>query len=176
MESNSVARVLEDLEVTLRQSGLEPLVDQERASAAEGQVVETGRGKGAGSEGSQGLQVEALSDRERLGDLLDLLEAAVGGSHLIALRLGDFAVREFSAAVDEPAVAFSPSLDEGLLAPLGTESWTLASLVQVADREPAVRDVLQTVRHLRAALGLERSTVLAPRDDRGGSAQMELWS
>ena len=170
MESNRVASVLEELEVTLRQSGLESLVDQERASAAEGHVVETRRGKGGGSKASQGLQVEALSDRERLGVLLDLLEAAVGGSHLISLRLGEFAVREFSAAVDEPAVKFSPSLDEGLLAPLGTEGWTLASLAHVANRESPVRDVLETVRQLRDALGLERSGVLVPRDDRGSRA------
>lgn len=171
MNQEELQAFLEGLEEVLTEAGLLSIVDQERQAAAEGRSVE----EQGGRRGDSGVQIAPLSFEDRVAMLLDLTEIAVGGTHVISTKLSDLASEEFNVYDEERLVQFSPSLTEGLR-PEEATSWHLPDRGALADRQPAVQAVLDTLVEMREAAGLKRTPELEPRPNLREHAREAGWA
>lgn len=175
MNEDELASLLDELEQGLNQAGLSSLVDQERTSAVEGKAEElTDRGvadlRHEWSEQGRGraprvraddVRTRPLTVGERLSELLDLLEAAVGGSYAIEMRLRNDIKTALSAdeGIWSGQVIFADP-PESELGPASQREWFLPDQSELAQRGPAVREVVSLINRLRDQAELPRSELL----------------
>jgi hypothetical protein len=184
VNDDELASLLNSLEDRLGPVGLSSLVNQERILASEGIIEEvthaeaaelrlnwsrsrTGR---APSVNAGDVRIRPLGVRERLAELLDLLEIAIGGSYAIEVHLRD----DLKASSDEDLlpwngqVVFANPPESALVTTEGHE-WTLPDQSTLQQREAAVRQVVSLINQIREVAELPRSetlhTVTASNDD-----------
>jgi hypothetical protein len=179
--------LLDGLEQGLVGTDLSPLVEQERITAAEGKAEEPTAEDIEGvrqERASQGLKrtsgprsgdvrIRPLDAGERLAQLLDLLEVAIGGSYAIETHLR----QDLKTALGESStvqiahewngqVVFSvpaeSAIEEGDQA-----EWRLPDQAMLEQREAAVRRAILLINQLRGMAGIPRSDYLqlASTDD-----------
>lgn len=185
MEDHEIAGVLAELESILDRLGYSALVEQERRAAAAGRVVETTKEDRARSRGRRGSRPEVgdvrrtpLTAAERLAMLIDLVEAAVGGTFAIEERVLDFAYSNFPAAATEGRMpTFRPDVAEGF-AVEDDRQWTLPDRPDLDTRRQTVREVLADLDQLRDVAGLDRDPVLIPesRGEADASQRILGWA
>lgn len=144
---------LRELEEVLRSAGLNSIVDHERLAATEGRTADARSGD---------VRVVELTVQDRIGVLLDLLEAAVGGTFAIEGTLIGFAARN---DVQEQ-IAFSPDRHEFSNVE-DAQQWETGGRAALEERRADVRAVLQTIEAIRSATGHQRSATLEPIRDQG---------
>jgi hypothetical protein len=175
VDEDQVASLLDTLEQGLNQAGLSALVNQERISAVEGRAEELS------DEDEEMLRLEwsrpvlgrkprvraddvrtrPLNVGERLATLLDLLEAAVGGSYAIEVRLRD----DLKTSLDADGNAWSGQVvfadpPESELILTSRWEWTLPDQLTLQNRARAVREVILLIDQLRGQANLTRSEQL----------------
>ena len=172
MDEDQLAQILNSLEQNLTEIGLSALVAQERLSAVEGkaekptaQEIEELRyswsRRGVGRQPrvrAEDVRIRPLTPGERLATLLDLVEAAVGGTYAIEVRLRDdlkAAIDTEDAAWDGRVVFASPPESE--LAGVTLGEWILPAPEELRQRQAAVREVIVLVNRLREQAQLPRS-------------------
>jgi hypothetical protein len=197
MNEDELSSLLNTLEQGLIQDGLSSLVNQERISAVEGKAEEltaedvaelryewSQRGMGrAPRVRADDVRIRPLTVGERLAELLDLVEAAVGGTYAIEMRLRN----DLKAALDVNDVAtWSGEVvfgdpPESELSGAPPQEWTLPDQPALQQRGAAVRDVILRINQLREQAELPRSerlhSVTAPDD--GSTADFDMpgdWS
>ena len=96
------------------------------------------------------VRVRRLTAGERLAELLDLIEAAVGGTYAIEMRIRS----DVKGALDVDNGAWSgqvvfadPPVSE--LSGTAPSEWTLPDQSELRQREAAVREVITLVNRLR---------------------------
>ena len=119
---------------------------------------------------------------ERLAALLDLLEAAVGGSYAIEVRLRD----DLKTSLDADGNAWSGQVvfadpPESELILTSSWEWTLPDQLTLQNRARAVREVILLINQLRGQANLTRSEQLhAPAaPSSAGGADLDIpgeWS
>jgi hypothetical protein len=196
MTEDELVSLLNALEQGLFENGLSSLVTQERISAVEGktekpttqdiaELRDDWSRRGIGRKPrvrADDLRVRPLTVSERLAELLDLIEAAVGGTYAIEMRLRD----DLKAALDtetglwDGQVVFSDS-PESELSAATTGEWALPDQSTLRQREPAVREVILLVNRLREQAELPRSERLhsTTTPDNDDSADLRMpgdWS
>lgn len=172
MDEEELATLLDSLEQGLIQYGLSSLVNQERISAVEGKAEEltarevaelrlewSRRGMGrAPRPRADDVRVRPLTVGERLAELLDLLEAAVGGTYAIEMHLRN----DIKAELDDDENVWSgqvvfadpPESELSLTAP---RQWTLPDESALQQREAAVREVILRINQLRERAQVSRN-------------------
>jgi hypothetical protein len=172
VNEDELASLLNALEQGLSINGLSSLVNQERISAVEGKVEEVtaqdiaelrnritrrnaGRAPGVRADD---VRLRPLTVGERLAVLLDLVEAAVGGTYAIEMRLRT----DLKAALDGDNGAWSGEVvfanpPESELSGVGPGEWVLPEQDASKQREAAVREVILLVNRLREQAELPRS-------------------
>jgi PAS domain-containing protein len=173
VDEDQLAQILNSLEQNLSEIGLSALVAQERLSAVEGkaekptaQEIEELRyswsRRGTGPQPrlrAEDVRIRPLTPGERLATLLDLVEAAVGGTYAIEMRLRD----DLKAAIDtEDAAAWDGRVvfadpPESELAGVTPGEWVLPGREELQLRQQAVREVIVLVNRLREQAQLTRS-------------------
>lgn len=171
MEEGELADLLGSLEGLLEELGLGAVVEQERRAASEGRVVETTdadvrrRRKGAQPAQAGDVRLAALSTRDRVAMLIDLLEVAVGGTFAITESVIDFASSDLVVEQGLSAeTTFAPDRGEGLT-PEDDREWSLPSRDELEDRRPAVQQVLRDLTALRSMVNVGRAPELMPSAD-----------
>lgn len=184
MTEEELVETLNILERVLVGFGLSSLVGQEQVAAAEGKAeeptaedVEAVRQEWAvhglkrlSRPRAGDVRIRPLDTSERLAQLLDLLEVAIGGSYAIETHLrGDLE----SALNDESElttvdfrhdrwngeiVFADPAEDTSSVT--GPEEWILPGRRSLQEREPAVRQVVSLIDQLRGQIGVNRSNYL----------------
>jgi hypothetical protein len=194
MNEEELASLLSALEQGLSGVGLSSLVTQERISAVEGKAEKPSseeiaelrddwsrRGIGRTPRvRADDMRVRPLTVSERLAELLDLIEAAVGGTYAIEMRLRD----DLKAALDAETGSWDGQVvfaepPESELSQATTGEWTLPDQSILRQREGAVREVILLVNRLREQAELPRSERLhsTTTTDENGSADMSGdWS
>ena len=187
MNEEELANLLNTLEEGLNRVGLSSLVDQERISAVEGRIEELTAGeviqlrrewarqrRGQAAHLKVGdVRTRPLRAGERLAELLDLVEAAVGGSYAIEMHLRD----DIKTALDDDEHNWNGEIvfaDPPESAPTGVSraEWTLPDQSGLQERTAAVREVILLINQLRNQADLPRSERLhstAMADDGGSS-------
>lgn len=184
MNEAELASLLDALEQGLIQAGLSSLVDQERISAVEGKVEEVTdaevaelrrewsyrrRGR-APSVKAGDIRIRPLGVTERLAELLDLAETAVGGTHTIEVHLRE----DLKAAFNDAHQIWNGQLifadpPESELAAAPRREWMLADQSALQQREAAVQQVISLINQLRDLAQLPRnerlSSLTAPEAD-----------
>ena len=196
MNEEELASLLVALEQGLPGVGLSSLVTQERISAVEGKAEKPSSQEMAELRDdwsrrragrtprvrADDMRVRPLTVSERLAELLDLIEAAVGGTYAIEIRLRD----DFKAALDaeigswDGQVVFAEP-PEAELSQTTTGAWTLPEQSVLREREAAVRRVILLVNLLREQADLPRSERLhsTTTTDENSSADFDVsedWS
>ena len=175
MDEEELANLLSILEEGLNQVGLSSLVDQERISAVEGRIEEltvgevvrlrrewTRQRRGQAAHLKVGdVRTRPLRAGERLAELLDLVEAAVGGSYAIEMHLRD----DIKIALNDDENAWNGEIvfaDPPESAPAGVSraEWTLPDQSVLQERTAAVREVILLINQLRNQADLPRSEKL----------------
>jgi hypothetical protein len=183
VEEIQLAEILNSLERILSENGLAALVAQERLSAVEGKaekptIQEMAELGYAGSRWSTGrrprvraedVRLRPLTTGERLATLLDLIEAAVGGTYAIEMRLRN----DLKAALDENVawdgrVVFADP-PESELSGVAPGEWVLPDQRALQQRQGAVREVILLVNQLREQAELARSDRLHSDTPVGGT-------
>ena len=174
MNEEELASLLSILEQGLIQAGLSSLVDQERIVTSEGKPEELTTGDVAQlhlewsrrrtaprSRAKAGdVRVRPLGVGERLAELLDLVEVAVGGTYAIEVRLRD----DIKAALDgeehnwDGQIAFTDP--ETALVGASSQEWVLPDQLTLQQRVSAVREVILLINQLRDQAELPRSELL----------------
>ncbi|MGI5187650.1 hypothetical protein ACQEVI_05830 [Promicromonospora sp. CA-289599] len=157
MDPSEMREFLRELEEVLRSAGLNSIVDHERLAATEGRTTDAVIPKQARS---GDVRVVELTVQDRIGVLLDLLEAAVGGTFAIEGTLIGFAARN---DVQEQ-IAFSPDRHEFSNVE-DAQPWETGGRAALEERRADVRAVLQTIEAIRSATGHQRSATLEPIRD-----------
>jgi hypothetical protein len=172
MNEDELTNLLDELEQGLIQAGLSSLVNQERISAVEGRVEEVtqaealelrrerpdGRPRRAPGVKPGDVRIRPLSVSERLAELLDLVEVAVGGSYAIEVNLRE----DLRAAFDDGnqswngEVIFADPLEAELITSSRAE-WMLQDQSTLRQRGTAVQQVISLVNQLRDLARLQRS-------------------
>ena len=187
MDEEELANLLNILEEGLNRVGLSSLVDQERISAVEGRIEELTAGdvvqlrrdwarqrRDRAAHLKVGdVRTRPLTAGERLAELLDLVEAAVGGSYAIEMHLRD----DIKTALDEDGRTWNGEIifaDPPESAPTGVSraEWALLDQSTLQQRTVAVREVILLINQLRNQADLPRSEGLhstATPDDGGTS-------
>lgn len=195
MNEEEVANLLGALEQGLIQVGLSSLVNQERIVASEGKAEELTTGDVAQlhlersrlrtpsrSRAKAGdVRVRPLGPAERLAELLDLVEVAVGGTYAIEVHLRD----DFKAALDgdenswDGHVAFA-NPPEAPLVGTSPQEWILPDQLTLQQRVPAVREVILLINQIREQAELPRSellhSVIGPEDSNDDFTVPGDWS
>ena len=184
MDEEETAEILLSVERMLEIHGLSALVVQERMAAAEGRPVEVTRENiGRPSGGRKRLDEPAIGDvrrepvtnSERLANLLDLLEIAVGGTFALEERVLGMAEEMLHLEPsDQAAVSFAAPPEE--MSMFGEDrQWFIPTLQDIEGRRESVGTALQIIDELRDQVGTTRSrwldvaSELAPtRSDRVG--------
>lgn len=183
MDEGEIANLLDELEQGLTQAGFSSLVNQERIAALEGKVegVTDQEFAGLRHEWSQrglgrppraradDVRIRPLTVRERLAELLDLLEAAVGGTYAIETHLRDDlknALGSDSAAWNGQILFANPTESE--LGPLEQREWAVPEQSTLTRRAASVREVILTINQLRQRAELSRSDRLQGVGPDGG--------
>jgi hypothetical protein len=177
VNEDEVADLLNRLEQALIVAGLSSLVNQERMSAVEGRAEKLttadmvrlhGRFSRQGTRRvpqvrADDIRIRPLSVNERLAELLDLVEVAIGGSYAIETRLRD----EIKIALDAGDDANSWTGDvvfadppESELSGAARREWDLPDQLTLRQRGAAVREVLLLINQLRQQAQLPRSEQL----------------
>jgi hypothetical protein len=196
MNEDELAGLLGALEQGLNQIGLSVLVAQERISAAEGkaekpsdpEMVELryersrqGQGK-AFRVRADDVRVRQLTSAERLAELLDLIEAAVGGTYAIEMRIRNDVKGALGTDNDfwggEVVFATPP---ESELSGTTVGDWALTDDSTLRQRESAVHEVILLVNRLREEAELPRSDLLhavvtSDADTRDAALMPGEWS
>lgn len=175
MNEDELADLLSALEEGLIQAGLSSLVNQERISAVEGRVEEVthaevielrrersqGRLRRAPGVKPGDVRIRPLSVSERLAELLDLVEVAVGGSYAIEAHLRD----DLKAALEDGQqdwngqVIFADPPESELIT--GTRrGWMLQDQSALRQRSAAVARTISLVNQLRDLAELRRNKAL----------------
>lgn len=196
MNEEELASLLDSLEQGLIQYGLSSLVDQERISAVEGKaeeltaedVTELRRDWSRRRMGraprlrADDVRTRPLTVGERLAELLDLVEAAVGGTYAIEMRLRN----DIKAALDDEEATWGGEIvfadpPESELSGTTPREWTLPDQSTLQQREAVVREVILRINQLREQAELPRNerlySVRPPED--GSSADFDMpgdWS
>jgi hypothetical protein len=197
MNEDELASLLGTLEEGLIEVGLSSLVNQERISAVEGKTETLTSQDMAGLLGERprrdmgraprvradDVRIRPLTVGERLAELLDLVEVAVGGSYAIEIRLRD----DLKAALDEGAhtnewsgqVVFADP-PESELSGGSRQEWALPDQSTLQQRGASVREVILLINQLREQAELPRSERLhgVPTPD-ADKAELEIpggWS
>jgi hypothetical protein len=172
VNENELAILLNVLEQGLAANGLSSLVNQERISAVEGKVegvtaqdiaalryraARKNAGRASGVRADD-VRLRPLTVGERLAVLLDLVEAAVGGTYAIETRLRD----DLKAALDGDTGTWSGEVvfadpPESELSGTTRGEWTLPDQESSKQREAAVREVIRLANRLREQAELPRS-------------------
>jgi hypothetical protein len=172
MTEDELASLLNTLEQGLNQVGLSSLVNQERISTVEGKAEHltaqdmtelfpewSRRGLGkAPRVRADDVRIRPLTVGERLAELLDLVEAAVGGSYAIESHLRE----EIKSAlnVDDGSwggqVVFTDP-PESELSGTSQREWSLPDQSVLQQRGAAVREVILLINQLREQTELPRS-------------------
>jgi hypothetical protein len=196
MNEEELAGLLNTLEQGIIEAGLSSSVNQERISAVEGKTQELtaedmadlreGPRRGTGRAPrvrADDVRIRPLTVGERLAELLDLVEVAVGGTYAIELHLRD----DLKTALDVDAdtntwvgeVVFADP-PESELSGTSHRGWTLPDQTALLERGAAVREVILLINQLREQAELPRSerlhSVTAPD---AGSAGVDIpgdWS
>jgi hypothetical protein len=169
-----LASLLNDLEQGLIAAGLSSLVNQERISTVEGTVEEVRREdanepRSGWSQQRPGrvprvkagdVRIRPLAVAERLAELLDLVEAAVGGTYAVEVRLRD----DIKAALDEGEdwtgqILFADPPESQPVTATRPE-WSLPDQATLQEREAAVREVISLINQLRDQAEVPRSQQL----------------
>jgi PAS domain-containing protein len=172
VDEDQLAQILNSLEQNLSEIGLSALVAQERLSAVEGkaekptpQEIEELRyswsRQGVGRQPrvrAEDVRIRPLTPGERLATLLDLVEAAVGGTYAIEVRLRD----DLKAAIDTEDTAWDGRVvfanpPESELAGVTLGEWILPAPEELRQRQAAVREVIVLVNRLREQAQFGRS-------------------
>lgn len=175
MNEEELASLLSTLEQELPEVGLSSLVTQERISAVEGKTEKPSsqeiaelrddwsrRGIGRTPRvRADDMRVRPLTVSERLAELLDLIEAAVGGTYVIEMRLRD----DLKAALDDEIGSWDGQVvfaepPESELSLTATGAWALPDQSALRQREAAVSQVILLVNRLREQAELLRSEQL----------------
>jgi hypothetical protein len=175
VNEEEMVNLLSALEQGLIQVGLASLVDQERIVASEGRAEELTTGdvaelhrewsrqrRGPTSSAKAGdVRVRPLGTAERLAELLDLVEVAVGGTYAIEVRLRD----NLKVALDDDEHSWDGQItfvDPVESAPLAASSqqWTLPDQPTLEQRASSVREVIMLINQLRDQAELLRSDQL----------------
>lgn len=163
MNEDELANLLNGLEEGLARVGLSSLVNQERISAVEGTVEEVTqaevdelrrewsqqRSARAPSVKVGEIRIRPLGAGERLAELLDLVEVAVGGTYAIEVQLRD----DIKAALDVgenwtgQVIFVDPPESQPVTAT--RPEWSLPDQATLRQREPAVRQVISLINQLR---------------------------
>jgi hypothetical protein len=173
---------LRQLEVGLNQAGLDALTEQERVAAQEGRTDLFTAREIADFESQGGrrvkdrprlkvgdVRVRPLDVRERIQVLLDLVEAAVGGTYSIEFGLRD---QLETSITDLPGswngtVVFDPPREEDQDI-AADPTWTLPTTSELANRRSQVERVLQLLHTLREHVEVDRAKWLdVPADEVG---------
>jgi hypothetical protein len=172
--------LLNTLEQGLNEVGLSSLVDQERIAAVEGKAEEPTTEdieavhrewalqgvKRPTRPRSNDVRIRPLDASERLAQLLDLLEVAIGGSYAIETHLRN----DLKTALDEPSgdevthawngeIVFTVPAEPGFAENDRTE-WSLPDQKTLKQREASVRQVILLINQLRNEIGVHRSPYL----------------
>lgn len=172
MDEEELTNLLDILETGLNQVGLSSLVDQGRISAVEGRIEELTAGeviqlrrewarqrRGRAAQLKVGdVRTRPLRAGERLAELLDLVEAAVGGSYAIETHLRD----DIKTALTDDEHAWNGEIvfvDPPESAPTGGSQaeWALPDQPALQQRAAAVREVILSISQLRNQADLPRS-------------------
>jgi hypothetical protein len=188
MNEGELASLLSGLEQGLIEVGLSPLVDQERISAREGRTekltaedLATFRNEWPQQDTiksrrvrAEDVRIRTLTARERLSELLDLVEVAVGGTFAIETRLRNDVKDALEAHSDtwNGQVLFAePPESELSGTTLGERALPDESTLH--QREPAVREVISLVNRLRELADLPRSELLRTADTHDSGAKTD---
>ncbi len=184
MRDSEIAEVVTGLEQLLLDRGLGVVVEQVRAEVSSGRIEQPPpreRGpRAAESELRQGeVRIVPLTQRERLGRMLDLTEIWISGSLLVEDSVRDLA-RSLYATNDLTSVAVSFSEpdeldraedDEG-------ESWELEAAVPRSQRVEGISEVIRVITAIREEAEVDRGVWLRqvpagrqPADERGWIGQ-----
>lgn len=175
MNEEELASLLSILEQGLIQAGLSSLVNQERIVASEGKAeelttrdvaqlhLERSRQRTAPRSRAKAgdVRVRPLGAAERLAELVDLVEVAVGGTYAIEVHLRD----DLKAALDgdenswDGQVVFADPPESALVG-TSPQEWTLPDQLTLRQRAPAVREVILLINQLRDQAELPRSELL----------------
>jgi hypothetical protein len=179
VNEDELVSMLNTLELSLIQIGMSSLVTQERISAVEGraekltaQDIAAFRGEwsrqGTGKSlriRTDDVRVRRLTAGERLAELLDLIEAAVGGTYAIETRLRNYVKSALDIHGDTwsgQVVFADPPESEVTGATPGERTLPDESTLQ--EREAAVREAISLVNQLRERAELPRSERLHTAD------------
>lgn len=188
MNEDELATLLNTLEQGLIRIGISSLVDQERFSATEGKTEKltaqdiaesrhesSRQGKGESRRvRADDVRVRRLTAGERLAELLDLVEAAVGGTYAIEMRLRTDVKDALDVHSDtwSGQVVFADPPESDLSgATLGERALPDESTLR--QREAAVREVISLVNQLREQAELPRSERLKTADTHGAGARTD---
>lgn len=175
MTEEELASLLSALEQGLIQAGLSSLVNQERIVASEGKAEELTTRDVAQlhlewprqrtvprSRAKAGdVRVRPLGAAERLAELLDLVEVAVGGTYAIEIHLRD----DLKAALDgdenswDGQVVFADPPESALVG-TSPQEWILPDQLTLRQRASAAREVILLINQLRDQAELPRSELL----------------
>jgi len=190
MNEDELASLLDLLEEGLGRSGLSSLVDQERISAVEGTVEEVTQAEvdelhhewsrqrlGRAPRVKVGdIRIRPLDVSERLAELLDLVEVAVGGTYAIEVQLRD----DIKAALDEDQnwtgqlIFADPPESQPVTA--SRPEWSLPDQATLQQRETAVREVVSLIDQLRDQAEIPRSERLRRLTAHGAESNADLPS
>ena len=188
MTEEELIGTLNILEQALDGVGLSSLVDQEQVAAAEGKAeeptsedVEAVRQEWAvlgvkrlSRPRAGDVRIRPLDTSERLAQLLDLLEIAIGGSYAIETHLrgdlksalddeSDSATADSSSDQWDGRIIFAdPAEDSSSVT--GLEEWSLPDQRFLQQREPAVRQAISLINQLRDSIGVRPSNYLDRAD------------
>jgi hypothetical protein len=190
MRGPATAEILNSLERALSENGLSALVAQERLSAVEGRAEKpttqemeelryTRPGRSTGRSPrvrAEDVRLRPLTTGERLATLLDLVEAAVGGTYAIEIRLRN----DLKSALDARDVTWDGQVvfadpAESELSGVAPGEWVLPDQQALQQRQGAVREVISLVNRLREQAELTRSDRLhsdTPGADTGGDLEI----
>jgi len=163
VENSELEGLLGELESMLEELGYATLVEQEQRAAEGGRFVETTKEDRARAGGRRGTGPEVGDVRripftpdERVAMLIDLVEAAVGGTFAIEERVQAFAYANFPLAAEEGRMpTFRPDAAEGF-AVVDDRQWILPDRQTLESRRASVRQVLIDLEQLRQVVGVER--------------------
>lgn len=182
VEDIQLEDILREFETMLDQLGFGAIVEQERRAAEGGRVVETTKEDRARSGGPAALRPEVgdvrrtpLTSVERIAMLIDLVEAAVGGTFAIEERVMAFAYENFPFSAEEGRMpTFGPAAAEGFEVTDDRE-WSLPDAEILESRRPYVRRVLADLEQLREVVGVKRDPVLVPTPNDRGDVDQRVY-
>jgi hypothetical protein len=171
VNEDELANLLNDLEEGLARAGLSSLVDQERVSAVEGTVEEVTQDEvdelryewsqqrsGRAPRVKVGdIRIRPLGLGERLAELLDLVEVAVGGTYAIEVQLRDAIKTALDQGENWTGQVIFADPPESQPVTATRPEWSLPDQATLQQREAAVREVISLINQLRDQAELPRS-------------------